>query len=411
MVKIKKDERKLLIITYLLCILLFLNLAILKDPIDYRALIMGGIVCVLIGVSHLVIRKFYPDGDKFLLIFSCILSEVGIATIYSINEADAIKQIMWFVAGIIMYVLTVVLLPDMTKLAKLKKVYLIATVILMPLAFIYGKITGNAINGAYNWISLGFISIQPSEFAKITLVLYLGAVLKDFDLSKSGKEHIKSLIEPAIVVVYCIGLLVLQRDLGSALLFFGVSISILYVATSKKKYIFTCIGLFAMGGAIAYKLFSHVRQRISIWQNPWKDPSNEGFQVVEGLYSISSGGMLGSGLGQGYPNFVPFASTDYIFAAICEQFGMVFGIGIMVIFFLFFYRGIRVAFITTNRFSQIIAVGLSVMIACQCLVIISGIFAIIPLTGITLPFISYGGSSMISTFFLLGILQKISEEG
>ena len=141
MVKIKKDERKLLIITYLLCILLFLNLAILKDPIDYRALIMGGIVCVLIGVSHLVIRKFYPDGDKFLLIFSCILSEVGIATIYSINEADAIKQIMWFVAGIIMYVLTVVLLPDMTKLAKLKKVYLIATVILMPLAFIYGKIT------------------------------------------------------------------------------------------------------------------------------------------------------------------------------------------------------------------------------------------------------------------------------
>ena len=128
------------------------------------------------------------------------------------------------------------------------------------------------------------------------------------------------------------------------------------------------------------------------------------------MYSISSGGMFGSGLGQGYPRFVPEVQTDFIFAAICEEFGMVFGIGVMILFFLLFYRGIRVAFLTENKFSQITAVGLSIMIACQALVIIGGIFAIIPLTGITLPFVSYGGSSMLTTFFSLGILQKVSEE-
>ena len=404
----RKDERKLLIITYILCVALFGNLAVLSNPIDKRALIMGGVLCLVIGYSHYVIRKFYPDGDKFLLIFASILAIIGISMIYRIRPEEAIRQVIWFIVGIVIYILTVVLLPDMGKLSKYKYVYLAGVAFFMPLASIFGK----EVYGATNWVYFGsVVGFQPSEFGKIALVIYLASTLKDFDSSKKGFGHIKNLMLPALVVMGSLGFLVIQRDLGSALIFFGVSISILYVATSKKKYIFTCLGLFSIGSIMAYKMFAHIRQRVSIWSNPWQDPNGEGFQIVEGLYSISSGGMLGSGLGKGYPNFVPVPTSDYIFAAICEEFGMVFGIGIMMLFFLLFYRGIRVAFITENRFSQIVAVGLSTMIACQVLVIIAGIFAVIPLTGITLPFVSYGGSSILTTFFALGILQKISEEG
>lgn len=404
--KMRKDEKRLLILTYMLCIALFGNLAILKDPIDKRAIIMGGALCLVIGYAHYVIRRFYPDGDKFLLIFAGIMSSIGIAMIYRLQPSEGIKQVVWFIVGIIVYILTVVLLPDMNKLSKQKKIYLIITVVLMPLAILFGKET----YGATNWVYIGGFGFQPSEFAKITLVLYLASVLKDYEAE--SKNHIKQLIEPAIVVMFSLGCLVLQRDLGSALIFFGVAVSILYVATSKGKYVATCLGLFAVGCTIAYKLFAHIRLRVQIWLDPWSNPDAYGAgQIVQGLYSISSGGMFGSGLGQGYPKFVPVATSDYIFAVICEEFGMVFGIGIMILFFLLFYRGIRAAFVTENKFAQIAAVGLSIMIACQTLVIIGGIFKVIPLTGIALPFVSYGGSSMFTTFFALGILQKVSEEG
>lgn len=405
--KMRRDEKKLLIITYIFCIALFTKLAILTKPIDSRAVAMGGVLCVVIGLAHFIVRKFYPDGDKFLLIFACILSIVGIAMIYRINKDEGLKQVLWFVFGVTVYILTVVILPEMSVLSKFKYVYLGVTVVMMPLAYLFGSEQG----GATNWVYIGGMGFQPSEFVKITLVLYLASVLKDFNNEKKGFAHIRQLVEPAIVVMFCLGCLVLQKDLGSALIFFGVSVSILYVATSKKKYVFTCLGLFAVGATLAYKLFGHVRERVKIWLDPWAYASNEGYQIVEGLYSISSGGMLGSGLGDGYPGFVPIPTSDYIFAGICEEFGMVFGIGIMVLMFLMFYRGIRAAFVTENKFSQITAVGLSTMIACQVLVIVGGIFAIIPLTGITLPFVSYGGSSILTTFFALGLLQKVSEEG
>lgn len=405
--KIRKDEVKLLIITYIFCIALFGKLAISANPIDTKALIIGGLSCLIIGVAYFVVRKFYPDGDKFLLIFACILSIIGIAMIYRLNSKEAGKQVVYVGLGIATYIMTVVFLPVMEKLSKFKYVYLGIVAAFMPLATLFGKET----YGAKNWVYIGSFGFQPSEFAKIALVLYLAAVLKDFSSEKKGLENIKQLAEPAGVMGISLLFLVLQKDLGSALIFFGVAVSILYVATSKKKYVLACLGMFSIGSVIAYNLFSHVRLRVMIWKDPWKYASDQGYQIVEGLYSISSGGMFGSGLGQGSPNIVPVSTSDYIFSSICEEFGMVFGIGIMILMFLLFYRGIRVAFITEHKFSQITAVGLSTMIACQTLVIIGGIFAIIPLTGITLPFVSYGGSSLLTTFFALGLLQKISEEG
>ncbi|MDQ0150743.1 FtsW/RodA/SpoVE family cell cycle protein [Eubacterium multiforme] len=406
MVKSKK-ESIMLGLTYLLCIALFGNLAILKTPIDKNALYFGGILCVVIFVAHFIVRKFYPDGDKFILTFSCILVVIGIAMLYRLNPSVAEKQLMWFLASIVVFIVILKAFPDFRNFAKYKNVYMILIFIFMPMALIIGK----EVYGAKNWVIFGPISFQPSEFGKIALVLYLSSALREYKNGDNSKGNFKKLIQPGLVVMFSLGCMVLQRDLGSALIFFGISVTMLYIATAKKKYVLTCLGLFAVGSVAAYYMFGHVRQRVLIWKNPWEYAQNQSYQLVQGLYSISSGGMMGSGLGQGYPGFVPVNTTDFIFAAICEEMGMVFGIGIMIVYFLLFYRCIRTAFVTDDEFLQLNAVGFSAMIACQVLVIIGGIFALIPLTGITLPLISYGGSSMLTMFFALGILQKISEEG
>lgn len=404
--KAKKREKRLLNLVYLLCLLLFTALGFLQQPFDKFALIMGVVLCVLIGYSHFIVRRFYPDGDKFILIFASVLAVVGVAMLYRINPNTAIKQLIWIALGIIGYILIVVILPDLKSFAKYKNVYMIITLVLMPLALIFGTEQF----GAKNWILIGPISFQPSEFAKIALVLYLAAALATYESKKSFKEEVKQLFQPALVAGFSMGCMVLQRDLGSALIFFGISITLLYVATSKKKYVFTALGLAAIGSVAGYTMFGHVRERVIIWRDPWKYALGSSYQIVEGMYSIAAGGLFGVGLGQGHFQNLPVKESDMIYAIICEEFGIIFAIGLMIIYFLLFYRGIRAAFVTKDSYSQLIAVGFSTMIACQTLVIIGGIFSVIPLTGITLPIISYGGSSVLTIFFALGILQKISEE-
>ena len=401
-----KREKRLLRLVYLLCLLLFTALGFLQQPFDKFALIMGVVLCVLIGYSHFVIRRFYPDGDKFILIFASVLAVVGVATLYRINRVTAIKQLVWIALGIVSYILIVVILPDLRSFAKYKKVYMIITLILMPLALIFGT----ELYGAKNWIIIGPISFQPSEFGKIALVLYLAAALSSYEAKNNFKGDAKQLWQPALVAGFSMGCMVLQRDLGSALIFFGISITLLYVATSKRKYVFTALGLAAIGSVAGYAMFGHVRERVKIWLDPWKYALGSSYQIVEGMYSIAAGGLFGVGLGQGHFQNLPVKESDMIYAIICEEFGIIFAIGLMIIYFLLFYRGIRAAFVTKDSYSQLIAVGFSTMIACQTLVIIGGIFAVIPLTGITLPIISYGGSSVLTIFFALGILQKISEE-
>ena len=405
--KALKREKKLLRLVYLLCLLLFTTLGFLQKPFDTFALIMGVVLCVLIGYSHFVVRRFYPDGDKFILIFASILAVVGVATLYRINRVTAIKQLVWIAIGVVSYILIVVILPDLRSFAKYKKVYMIITLVLMPLALIFGT----ELYGAKNWIIIGkVISFQPSEFGKIALVLYLASALATYENKNNFKQDFKELWQPALVAGFSMGCMVLQRDLGSALIFFGISTTLLYVATSKKKYVFTALGLAAIGSVAGYSMFRHVRERVKIWLDPWKYALGESYQIVEGMYSIAAGGLFGVGVGQGHFQNLPVKESDMIYAIICEEFGVIFAIGLMIIYFLLFYRGIRAAFVTDDKYSQLIAVGFSTMIACQTLVIIGGIFAVIPLTGITLPIISYGGSSVLTIFFALGILQKISEE-
>ena len=346
--KAKKREKRLLNLVYLLCLLLFTALGFLQQPFDKFALIMGVVLCVLIGYSHFIVRRFYPDGDKFILIFASVLAVVGVAMLYRINPNTAIKQLIWIALGIIGYILIVVIVPDLKSFAKYKNVYMIITLVLMPLALIFGTEQF----GAKNWILIGPISFQPSEFAKIALVLYLAAALATYESKKSFKEEVKQLFQPALVAGFSMGCMVLQRDLGSALIFFGISITLLYVATSKKKYVFTALGLAAIGSVAGYTMFGHVRERVMIWRDPWKYALGSSYQIVEGMYSIAAGGLFGVGLGQGHFQNLPVKESDMIYAIICEEFGIIFAIGLMIIYFLLFYRGIRAAFVTKDSYNR-----------------------------------------------------------
>jgi Bacterial cell division membrane protein len=314
--------------------------------------------------------------------------------------AVSIKQIIWFAIGVTGFILIVVLLPDLKSFSKHKYFYLIVTIVFMGMA----TLIGTEINGSKNWIVIGNYNFQPSEFGKLFFVAYLASELKDY-------KNFKDLIRPALIVMLCLGFMVLQKDLGSALIFFGISITMLYIATSKFRYVAICIGLFAAGATISYKLFDHVKIRVLIWSNPWPYANGKSYQVVQSMFSIASGGLTGSGLGLGHPEYVPVNTTDFIFAALCEELGILIGFGIIILYFLLFYRCMRAAVYGEDEFSRLLVVGYSAMIAAQVLVIVGGVMNAIPLTGITLPLVSYGGSSMLITFFSLGIIQKISEEG
>ncbi|MBZ9636849.1 FtsW/RodA/SpoVE family cell cycle protein [Clostridium sp. FP1] len=406
-----KEERKLLRYTYLLCIVLFVNMFFIgKNGLDKGALIMGVIICILFAYSHFIIRRFFPDGDKYILLFSNVLAVIGMGILYRLDSPTALKQLIWYTVGIAIFILVVVLFPSLTSFGKYKWFYLIATIILMAL----GSLFGDEVYGAKNWISIGGFSFQPTEFGKLSLVAYLAASLQHYGndtKQKSDFIKLKALIEPGIVVMISLGLMVLQKDLGSALLFFAISVTMLYIATSKFKYVLVCLVLFMVGGFISYKLFGHVRLRVLIWGDPWKYGYDQGHQVVQSLISIASGGLFGTGMGLGYPTMVPVVTSDFIFAAICEEMGLLTGLAMLILYFLLFYRCMRVPVYSKDKFSRLLAVGYSTMIAAQVLVIVGGVVGAIPLTGITLPLVSYGGSSMIVTFFSLGILQKISEDG
>jgi cell division protein FtsW (lipid II flippase) len=395
----RKDEKKLLRYTYLLCIVCFLNLALIRTPFDKKAIIIALIICFLIGCSYFIIRKFFSDGDKYIFIFSSILSVIGLVMLYRLDTAEAIKQVMWFAIAITAYILIVVLLPDVKSFSRYRYIYMIMALIFMGMAILFGT----EINGARNWIVIGAYSFQPSEFGKLFFVAYLAIALKDY-------KNFNDLKEPAVFVMICIVFMVVEKALGAALIFFGIAIIMLYIATSKLKYISACL-VFLMGGsAISYKLFAYFRTRILIWKNPWPYANNQSYQIVQSLISIASGGLIGTGLGLGHPEYVPVNTTDFIFSAICEELGIIIGFGLLIIYFLLAYRCMRAALYVENKFSKLLTVGYSSMIVLQVIVIVGGVTNMIPLTGIMLPLISYGGSSMIITFISLGIIQKISEE-
>ena len=394
-----KNERLLTILTYVLCFTGCFNLAILKTNLDFQCFFILLVIILIISLSLFILKRYFSTGDKFIFILSCILSFIGILMIYRLEPDSALKQLIWFSIGVTGFIFIVMFLQNIKKYSKLKYLFLALTIIFTPLALIFGK----DIYGAKNWIEIGNFSFQPSEMGKLFLVAYLAASLKDY------KDR-KDLIQPAIVVMVFLFIMVLQTDLGTALIVFAVSITMLYIATSKFKYVLFCLLLFAFGAVISYFLFAHVRVRVETWLNPMVDPNGESYQIVQSLIAIANGGLFGKGLGLGYPGLIPVNVSDFIFSAICEEMGILTGIAIIIINFMLFYRCMRNAVYVKDMFSRLLVIGYSSMLAIQVFIIVGGVTNMIPLTGVTLPFVSYGGTSMIYSYLSIGIIQKISEE-
>ncbi|MGL4344296.1 MAG: FtsW/RodA/SpoVE family cell cycle protein [Cellulosilyticaceae bacterium] len=360
------------------------------------------VVFALITVSTWLLRLFKYHEQLILWNIVFFLLDVGYIMLERLDHQLAMRQVAWMLVGILGALIVPVIFKKMIH-PKFKWVYFGATTFCMLLPFIFGE----SKNGAINWVSIGPIAFQPSEVGKVFLVLFLSAVLEGWQQKKQAVKQLAILCGTTGFFLIC---LVLQRDLGGALLYYLVFLVLMLVGTQKFWY--SLIGLF--GGSIAaimgYFLFGHVRVRVEAWLNPWADISGKGYQVVQGLFAIGTWGWFGSGLTRGIPQKIPIATTDYIFAALCEEFGNLFGIVIILCYLGVVLQGFKVVLIQKTRFNVMVAIGLASVIGFQTLIILGGVLKLIPLTGITLPFVSYGGTSMIVSLGIVGILTVLSHQ-
>jgi cell division protein FtsW (lipid II flippase) len=292
------------------------------------------------------------------------------------------------------------------------------------LLLLFTAIFGREINGARLWVAFGPVRFQPAEFGKILLVVFFAAYLVDIReaLTVSTRRVLGVPLPPfrylaPLLTIWALSmvLMIFMKDLGTSLLFFGALLALLYVATGRFFYVVVGLVLFVAGAALLYFIFPHVQTRIDIWLDPWKDPSGKGYQIVQSLFALAAGGLFGRGLGQGYlimqsgHTIIPALETDFIFSAIGEELGLVGAVGIILLFLIFTYRGFRIAARARDDFSRLLATGLTSIFALQAFLIMGGVIKLIPLTGITLPFVSYGGSSIVANFVLLALLLRTSD--
>ena len=375
----------------------FLLLAFRGEAFDAAALLFGAVVALITLLTYFLLAWLAPHADRLLMLAVCFLCALGMVIQYRISPETALRQLMMLGAGILGMLLMMVLMrrPHIFRILSIPMA-LISLGILCALLFI-GKESG----GARNWISVGGILFQPSEFVKVALVFLLADAMTEH-------THVRDLIPLFLFVGAVTVLLVLQRDLGAAMLMAGTFLLVFFAATSNIGATFAALLCGGAGAYESYLLFDHVRARIAIWQDPWATYSTSGYQIAQGLMAIASGGLWGLGLGQGSPKMIPAYHTDYIFAVICEEFGILFGIGVIMLYLLIAVRGILIALNAEDRFSMLTAFGATALLAIQTFVIIGGVIKLIPLTGITMPFVSYGGSSMIACLLLIGVLEGIA---
>ena len=383
----EKAERQILKGIYAITILMFSLLSISSGSFDYTVLLFGLASCILVGYGHFIIRHFFPEGDKFLIIIAAFLVQFGLIILYRLTPSLAWKQLMWFAVGVGVYILIVMFLPNVSRFGRFKYAYIAIAILMLGATLVLGTEK----KGSINWIMIGGFSMQPSEIAKLFLILYCASALRKVD-------SFKQVIIAAIPAFVAIGLLVIEKDLGAALIFFGIFITVLYVSSSNLLYVVIGVGGLGVMGIISYFLFSHVRIRVAIWRDPWKYSTGIGYQICQSLFAIAAGGLFGTGIGMGRPDLIPLAYSDLIFSAICEEMGVLGALAVIILYLLLVYRGLRTAMYTKNTYSRLVAVGISSMLFFQVFVIIGGVTKLIPLTGITMPFVSYGGSSMLLNF-------------
>jgi len=360
------------------------------------------------AVAHLVTRRFAPAADPVLLPLALLLNGIGYVVITRLDGGLAALQSTWTAVGVAGYVATLTLLPRVRVIVQYRYLLGLAGFGLLVIPLVPG--VGAEINGARIWARLGPVSFQPGEFAKLALAAFFAAYLVDSREVMRNRLELRDLAPIGLAWVGSLGVMVLERDLGSSLLFFALFVVVLWVATERWEVLATGGVLFVGGALMAWSLFSHVQQRVDIWLDPFADPKGRGFQIVEASFALADGGLTGVGLGQGSPGRIPYASTDFIFAAVGEELGLAGSVAILSIFVLLVGSGLRIALGSDRVFEKLFALGLTTLIGVQAFVIIGGVLRVVPLTGITLPFVSYGGSSLVTNYVLLGLLVRLSHE-
>lgn len=378
-------------------------------------LVPGGLIAAFV-LAHLAIRWRAPAADPVLLPLVMLLSGLGLAWVARVSPEQADEQLTWFLVGIAMLVLTLFAVPSLERLARYKYLIGLAGLALLVSPALFGV----EVNGAKLWLRFGGMSFQPAEVAKILLVIFLAAYLaeKREVLSVSTRRVLGIWLPPArqlgpLLLTWAVSLFVLvaSRDLGSSLLFFGIFLATIYVATGRASWVLTGAVLFAGGATVAYSLFSHVRTRVEIWLDPFADVTGRGYQLAQSLFALADGGLIGLGIGKGFPERIPFVETDFIFTAIAEEVGLIGGVALILTYLVFCMRGLSTAARARSDVAALIAAGLVGAFALQVFVIIGGVTRLIPMTGITLPFVSYGGSSILANFVLLALLLRAGDAG
>jgi cell division protein FtsW (lipid II flippase) len=380
-----------------------------------------GVLMGLYVVAHVAMRVLAPRADATLLPLAALLNGIGFVTITRIDR-DATDQLapsqaVWTAVGVLAFIGTLFVVRRVALLERYRYTFLFFGIVALLLPLVPG--VGREINGARLWVRLGPINFQPGEVAKVLLVVFLAGYLVDKrEVLARGVRQIGRLRLPAakhlgpLFLAWGFSLVVMirQKDLGSSLLFFAVFAVMLYIATERTAFLIAGGVLFVAGAAIGYALFGRVQDRVSVWADPWASGEGQGFQIVQSMFALGTGGFAGTGLGLGRPNIIPNAATDFVFSAIGEELGLLGTAAVVVGFLLFVGAGYRIAVQADRPFPKLFAAGLTSIIGIQTFIIIGGVTRLIPLTGITLPFVSYGGSSLIANFVVLALLLRISDE-
>jgi peptidoglycan glycosyltransferase len=382
-----------------------------------------GVVLGLQLVAHLAIRRLAPNADGTLVPIAGLLNGLGYVFIVRLDEAKADPkglaglQSAWAVVGIAAFVGTLLLIRRVRDLERYRWTIGLGGVALLLLPLMPG--VGRTINGAKIWVGLGPVSFQPGEFAKILLALFFASYLVEKrELLAVSRYRVGPISLPdlkhlgPVLLAWGVSLVVMvsEKDLGSSLLFFALFVALLWVATERATYLLIGLVLFAGGAVLANQQFTHVQERVDIWVNPWQDPKDDGYQIVESQFAFAAGGVAGTGIGLGSPTRIPYSETDFIFAAIGEELGLVGATGVLIAFLMMIGAGLRTALRTQVPFERLLATGLTVLLGVQSFLIIAGVTRVLPLTGVTLPFVSYGGSSLIANYVLIALLLRISDD-
>jgi len=377
------------------------------ESLSYALFFLG-----LYVAAHVITRVTVPHADPYLLPMAGLLTGIGLTEIYRLDEDDAFRQGLWIVIGLLAFAVTLVVLRlDYRRLEGYKYLFGLGALLLLALPAM--PVIGKVVNGARLWVELGPVRFQPGEFAKLFLIVFLAGYLRE-KREVLAQARLKDLGPLLLIWGGAMAVLVLTNDLGGGLLYFGIFLAMLYVATAQVWYVLAGAVMFVGGAALVYTQVGRVAERVRMWLDPWSDADGGGYQTIQSLYSIGHGHFGGTGFGQGVFTdaegnlLIPYLSTDFIYSALAQELGLIGIAAFLLVYMLFAARGFRIALLAQDGFSKLLAVGLTFCFTLQTFIIVGGIVRIIPLTGITLPFVSYGGSSVVANFMLLAGLLLVS---